>query len=106
MRGHLLVFNNGGRYCCGGRWRRDFSVQHADERSSSASAIVAASTLRTPWGRTRPPRHLDRRIRYALPAAGQVCEPGILYRGTAGGTGQRAILRAQQPMSARNAAPK
>jgi len=49
MRGHLLVFNNGGRYCCGGQWRRDFSVQHADERSSSASAIVAASTLRTPW---------------------------------------------------------
>jgi hypothetical protein len=73
MRGHLLVwpFDNGGRYCRGGRWRRDFSVQHADERSSSASAIVAASTLRTPWGRTRPPRHLDRRIRYAL----QVCEP-------------------------------
>ena len=24
-------------------------MQHADERSSSASAIVAASTLRTPW---------------------------------------------------------
>ena len=81
MRGHLLVFNNGGRYCCGGQWRRDFSVQHADERSSSASAIVAASTLRTPWGRTRPPRHLDRRIRYALPAAGQVCEPEYYTEG-------------------------